>query len=245
MSFLQRRGFVVRLPCTAESNRYATAEAAHQSAFGARLTAILLVIASIPALAAAQPERDAAAKNTARERSSAAKAGLFLAGAGAALATHESGHLVFDYLFDAKPHLKAVDFHGLPFFAIAHRSGLARRKEFLISSAGFSVQHAENEWLLSRRPNLRREPAPIAKGMLTFNVLTSLAYAGAAFARTGPYERDTRGMAEAARLDERTIGVVVLVPALLDAWRYFHPDSKWAAWASRGAKAGMVLLVVR
>ena len=39
------------------------------------------------------------------------------------------------------------------------------------------------------------EHAPFAKGVLAFNVAASAAYAGAAFARTGPYERDTRGMA--------------------------------------------------
>ena len=38
---------------------------------------------------------------------------------------------------------------------------------------------------------------------------------------------------------------MVLVPALLDAYRYFNPDARWAAWASRGAKMGSVLLVLR
>jgi hypothetical protein len=32
---------------------------------------------------------------------------------------------------------------------------------------------------------------------------------------------------------------------VLDAFRYFRPDAKWAAWSSRGVKAGMVLLVIR
>ena len=44
----------------------------------------------------------------------------------------------------------------------------------------------QNEWLLGRRPNLRHERAPFAKGVFTFNVLASAAYSGAAFARTGP-----------------------------------------------------------
>lgn len=107
------------------------------------------------------------------------------------------------------------------------------------------MQHVENEWLLTRRPRLRREKSAFRKGMFTFNVLASVAYAGAAFTRTGPYERDTRGMADASRVDERVIGAIVLAPALLDAWRYFHPGSTWAAWTSRGAKAGMVLLAIR
>ena len=166
---------------------------------------------------------------------------LFLSGGAIGLAAHESGHVVADVAFGVTPGLKKVDFHGLPFFAITHRSGLPRRKEFTISSAGFWVQHAENEWLLSARENR----GPLAKGLFTFNVLTSAAYAGAAFARTGPIERDTRGMAEASRVDERWIGALLLAPAILDGWRYFHPDARWAVWTSRGLKVGMVVMVVR
>jgi len=169
----------------------------------------------------------------------------FVAGAGVALITHEAGHLIFDFLFEAEPRVTGVDFHGIPFFAITHRSDLSPRREYMVSSAGFLVQHVENEWLLGRRPNLRREHAPFVKGAFTFNILASAAYAGAAFAKTGPYERDTRGMASASRVDERVIGAMVLAPALLDAWRYFHPGSKWIAWTSRGSKAGLVLLVIR
>ena len=107
------------------------------------------------------------------------------------------------------------------------------------------MQHAGNEWLLARQPSLRDRRAPLAKGVVAFNVLASVAYAGTAFAKTGPPERDTRGMAAASRIDERWVGALVLAPALLDAWRYCHPDAKWAAWTSRGVKIGMVLIVVR
>ena len=158
---------------------------------------------------------------------------------------HEGGHLVFDLIFDADPGIEKVDFHGIPFFAITHRSDLSPRQELVISSAGFWVQHAGSEWLLTRRPGLRRERAPFAKGVLAFNVLASVAYAGAAFARTGPVERDTRGIASSAEIDERWVGAMVLAPAVLDAWRYFRPEAKWAVWASRAAKVGMVLLVVK
>jgi hypothetical protein len=64
-------------------------------------------------------------------------------------------------------------------------------------------------------------------------------------AKTGPPERDTRGIAASARVDERWVGALVLAPAVLDAWRYYHPDAKWAVWTSRGVKLGMILLVVR
>jgi hypothetical protein len=169
----------------------------------------------------------------------------FLTGAALGLAAHEAGHVIANFAFGEKPGLDKVDFHGIPFFAITHRSGLPLHEEFIISSAGFWVQHAENEWLLTRRPDLRSQQAPMKKGLLAFNVLASVAYAGAAFAKTGPAERDTRGMAASARVDERWIGALVLAPALLDAWRYYHPDTKWATWASRGVKVGMVVMVVR
>lgn len=69
-------------------------------------------------------------------------AGKFLAGAAVGLGAHEGAHLLFDCLFAARPHLKKVDFKGVPFFAIAHRGDLSRRREFVISSAGFWMQHA-------------------------------------------------------------------------------------------------------
>jgi hypothetical protein len=115
----------------------------------------------------------------------------------------------------------------------------------MVSSAGFWVQEATNEWLLTRRPRLRGEHAPLAKGVFAFNVLNSIGYSAVAFAKAGPSERDTRGMAIGSGVDERAIGAIVLAPALIDAYRYFRPESRWAMWASRIAKAGSVLLVMK
>lgn len=195
----------------------------------------------LPAVVFAQTPEDSPQPTESLARS----VGRFLAGGGAAFVAHESGHLAADLLFDADPRLKRVEFHGIPFFAITHRSDVSRHQRFVIASAGFWVQHAGNEIILSRRPGLRHERAPFRKGMVAFNVLASAAYAGAAFARTGPEERDTRGMAVAARIDERWIGAMVLAPAVLDSIRYFDPDAKWAVWTSRAAKVGLVLLVLR
>jgi hypothetical protein len=169
----------------------------------------------------------------------------FLAGGAVGLGAHETGHLLFDGIFDAHPRLKRVSFHGIPFFAITHDSGLAPRKEFVIDSAGFWVQHAGNEIILARHPNLRQTGSPFVKGLFAFNVLTSVGYSTAGFFRTGPVERDTRGMADALRWKEPVIAALLLVPAVLDAVRYYHPEAKWAVWGSRGVKVGMVLLVVR
>jgi hypothetical protein len=169
----------------------------------------------------------------------------FLAGGALGLVMHESGHLLFDAIFDASPTLEGVRFGPFPFFAITHRSDLSPRREFTISSAGFWVQDLSSEWLLTRRPSLRDEHAPVAKGVLAFNVLNSAGYAFVAFARAGPFERDTRGMAQSIGVDERAIGALVLAPAVFDTIRYFKPEARWAIWASRAAKVGSVLLVVK
>jgi hypothetical protein len=169
----------------------------------------------------------------------------FLAGAAAGLVMHESGHLLFDAIFDAKPYLTGVHLGPVPFFAISHRTDLSPRQEFTIASAGFWIQEATDEWLLTRRPSLRDEHAWGMKGLLAFNVLNSVGYSLVAFAKAGPPERDTRGMASSSGIDERVIGAIVLAPALLDSYRYFNRGSGWAAWTSRAVKIGSVLLVLK
>jgi hypothetical protein len=169
----------------------------------------------------------------------------FLAGGALAFVTHEGGHLIFDAAFDAQPRLEGVHFGPVPFFAIVHRPNLSPRREFTVSSAGFWTQEATSEWLLTKHPNLRHEHAAFAKGVLAFDVLTSVGYGIVAFARSGPFERDTRGMANSIRIDEPAIGAMVVAPAVLDAYRYFRPADRWAVWASRAAKVGRVLLVVK
>jgi hypothetical protein len=223
------------------SNAYATEDAVPLRGRWGRLLPCLVVLA-LSAVAtragAQQPPEDSTVNR-------AATAGKFLAGAAIGLVAHEAGHLVFAVSFDANPRLRRVEFHGIPFFAITHREDLSPHREFAISSAGFWVQHATSEWVLTRRPRLRERSAPLTKGILAFNILASVAYSGAAFGRTGPLERDTRGMAVSVRTDERWIGAVVLAPAVLDGWRYFDPDAKWAVWVSRAAKVGGVLLILR
>jgi len=206
------------------------------------LTFLALALSASGA-AAQDPPVPGAGSTTSEHRVTSAL--TFLGGGAVALAAHESGHLLFDGLFGANPGVKKVSFHGVPFFAITHDSGLSPRREFIIDSAGFWVQEATNEILLTRRPNLRGQRAPFVKGVFAFNVLASAAYAGAAFARTGPVERDTRGMADALRWKEPYVGLLILLPAVLDAVRYYHPEARWAAWGSRAAKVGGVVLIAR
>ena len=168
----------------------------------------------------------------------------FFAGAALGLGLHEGGHLVLDEAFGVEPGVKKVSAGFIPFFAITHEPA-SPLEEFTISSAGFWVQEGVNEILLTRRPNLRHEHAPLAKGLVAFNVLTSAMYAGAAFVRSGPAERDTRGMAVSAGIAEPWIGALVLTPAVLDAARYYRPQSRVLRWTSRSAKIAGALLVLK
>lgn len=163
----------------------------------------------------------------------------FAAGAVSGFAIHEASHLTLDLVFDAEPRLKGVHFGPLPFFAVTHRSGLPPRREALISGAGFFSQHVFAEAALSRQTP-GESLSTFEKGGLAFHVAASAAYAGAALARYGPFERDTRGIADATGSDERLIGVLVLAPAVFDTWRFLRPNSKTARWGSRLTKAAFL-----
>jgi len=170
----------------------------------------------------------------------------FVAGAAAGLVVHEGGHILTGAAVGARPGFKRLDYGVIPFFVITHDQ-VSRRREYLISSAGFFAQHAANEWLLGERSTGKARGA-FQKGWLTFNLATSAVYTTAAIGRFGAPERDTRGMALSAGADgmpEPVIGVLVLVPAALDGVRLFTGDPAWARWASRAAKAGLVLIAIR
>jgi hypothetical protein len=211
----------------------------------AALLAVCVVLA--PAVAGAQDGAAEAPAGSASLRSSEASDGAtlaqFLAGGAIGLAAHEAGHVLAGSLLGADPGVKAISYGPLPFFAITHEPVSARR-EYAIAASGFFVQHATSEWLLSTRAYLRYQRAPLAKGVLAFNVLTSTVYAAAAFGGFGPPERDTRAMADALGIDEPWVGAMILAPAALDAWRYANPESKWAPWVSRALKIGAVVAVV-
>jgi hypothetical protein len=209
----------------------------------ARALALGLCLAA-PATLAAQSEPPSKEAPSPSAPTTTRDVVLFLAGGAAGLGLHEGGHLIFATLFDVDPGIKSVHFGPIPFFAITH-TDVSPAREFTIASAGFWMQHASSEWLLTRRRRLRDERAPLAKGVLAFNIAASVAYATAAFGTFGPDERDTRAMADALDVREPWIGGLILAPAALDAWRYLNPDARWAVWMSRAAKLGAVLLVVR
>jgi hypothetical protein len=202
----------------------------------------MLLVLCLPALAAAQGASAFAGAQPSEHP--VVDTEKFFAGAAAALGVHEGAHLLFDAIFDASIDVKRVHLGPVPFFAIAHEPGLPPREEFTISSAGFWTQEATAEWLLTRRPYLRGDAAPFAKGVLAFDLLTSIGYGVVAIARAGPPERDTHGMSLIG-VPEPAIGTLLIVPAVLDAYRYVRPDAKWPKWASRAAKIVTVGVVIK
>jgi len=208
-----------------------------------RSAAVLLAWLGFASAAGAQPPSDAppatATTNARRDVLT------FLAGAGIGLVVHEGGHFVVDEIFDARPHVIPVHFGSIPFLAISPQRPLSPKQLFTVTSAGFWTQELTSELLLTRHRDLHHVHAPFAKGLLAFDVLTSIGYAAVAFAGQGPVERDTRGIAQGLGVSERAVGLVVLSPAALDVYRYFRPDSTWARWASRIAKAGSIVLVIQ
>jgi len=172
------------------------------------------------------------------------RTGLFLSGAAAGLGIHESGHVLFGAALGAHPRVVRLDDGPVPFFAI-HHDDVSRRREFVISSAGFWMQHAGSEWLLSSRPHLKDEHAPFVKGVLAFNIGTSVLYGVSAFGRFGPPERDPRSTAASLGrrgVPEPYMGALGLAPAPLDWYRYEHGDARGPRWASRSVKLAAVLL---
>lgn len=171
---------------------------------------------------------------------------LFVAGGAAGFVAHELGHVITGLAFDAHPRARRLDYGPIPFFSIQHDT-VTRRREFVITSSGFWMQHAGSEWILTAHPNLVNEEAPMLKGVLAFNLAASTVYSAAAFGRFGPPERDTRAMADTLGKDgipEPIVGLLVLAPAALDGYRYLNPESTWAKWASRGTKVVAVVLTL-
>lgn len=206
--------------------------------------AVCLVLSGSQIGAQSSPPVDERVETAQPRDGAKARLAQFLAGGALGLGLHESAHAVTASIVDANPGVKKVSFGPIPFFAITHDE-VSPAREYVISASGFWMQHAVDEWLLTTRPHLRQEHAPLAKGVLAFNILASVAYSTAAFGTFGPYERDTRAMADALDVSEPWVGATILAPAALDAWRYFKPESRWAAWTSRAAKLGAVLIVIR
>jgi hypothetical protein len=185
----------------------------------------------------------------------------FVAGGATGFVLHEGAHAVAAGAFGVHPRLETRG-EPVPFLIVRYDLIRVRdasgeviyldeegnpiphgaQKHFVIASAGINMQNITSEWILTAHPNLREERRPFLKGMLTFNVVTSIGYA-----LVGRKDRDgdIRGMSEALWVRDELIGALIFLPAALDLYRYYRPDAAWAPWASRGAKAYLLGLSFR
>jgi len=169
----------------------------------------------------------------------------FLGGALVGLVLHESGHYLMDVALGTDPYLKRVDGAGIPFFAVSYRKDVTPRQEYAIAAAGFWMQHSMAEAILKKYPRVWEDAPTSVKGAFAFHLVTSLIYAYAALAKSGPPERDTLGMAHGLGINERWMGAAVLIPAALDLYRSFNPNVPWATWTSRGVKISFAFALLK
>jgi hypothetical protein len=171
---------------------------------------------------------------------------------------HETGHLVANWAFGNAPTIRTGLAAGfVPFVFVEPRIDCGstpgvcreangdvfeagRRGKFVIVTAGFEVQHVISEVLLDVSPDLRWQHAPFRKGLLAFNVSTSLFYAIASWTGIEDPRGDLANAARASGLPSGVIAAAIAVPAALDLARYLRPDVRWLPWASRASKGVLI-----
>jgi hypothetical protein len=163
-----------------------------------------------------------------------------LLGAGAGLVLHEAGHVALDYAIDARPILVGVKLGPFPFFAIQPTNLRTDQQRYTVAMAGYIVQDVYSELILHLSPRLRERHRPFLKGMLAMHIGLSVGYAITGFAHVGPPQSDVNTMARSLAVPPWSVGVMLIVPALADTYRYFVPDSRWAPWVSLGGKLSMI-----
>jgi hypothetical protein len=184
------------------------------------------------------------------------QAGRLAAGFATAFLAHEAGHIVANFALGNRPAIESTRIWGfVPFVLIdpqlscsstecmksnGERFGPGRRGKYFIASAGFQVQQLTDEVLLSVTPDLRQREARFRKGMLLFNIGLSAAYALADWIGIEDPHGDLGTMERMSRLNSALMGFAILLPAALDAYRYYFPSqARWSAWVARASKAGM------
>ena len=122
-----------------------------------------------------------------------------LAAARSASGLHESGHVRHGARSSTRtPVSKASSFGSIPFFAITHDT-VSPAREYTISAAGFWMQAASSEWLLTRRPRPARRARAAREGRAR---VSRRGVGGVRLRRVcarRPDERDTLSMAGALR----------------------------------------------
>ncbi|MBL9041578.1 MAG: hypothetical protein JNM83_08255 [Myxococcales bacterium] len=163
-----------------------------------------------------------------------------LSGVVAGFVAHEGGHLILNAATDAKPELRKVTLGPFPFFAIQPTEIRSQQQAYAITMMGFAMQDLYSELILGIDPRLREHHRPFLKGMLGFHVVLSTGYAITGLAGIGPPQSDVNSMARTLQVPSWGIGMMLLVPAACDVYRYFVPDSRWAPWVSLGGKLSLI-----
>jgi hypothetical protein len=188
-----------------------------------------------------------------------AKTAWFAGGFVTAFVLHESGHLITDLSLGVKPHVDPVWFLGfIPFFAIdsgigctgrvcsqnGQPFGAGQRGAAMIFSAGFQMQHIEDELILSLQPDLRNVDGPFRKGMFAFNTATSIGYVIADWIGIEPVTGDIASMNRVTRVPRAITTGGLMSIAAVDLLRFWYPESQALPWASRALKVAFAGAVV-
>ena len=160
----------------------------------------------------------------------------FALGAAAGFVGHELGHVMMDVVFGKSISFVRVDLGPIPFFAIQPCCKLTSRENYVIGSAGFVVGDVSSELILQIAPRLRSRRHAFLKGVLMFDIVLAAGYAVTGLAGIGPPQSDVNTMARGLGVPSWQVGLLLMVPAALDLYRYFVPRSAWAPWTSISGK---------
>ncbi len=202
----------------------------------ARLTRALAALALVGVLGAAAPARADESIAPEADFRHLRDWGWFLLGATSGFVAHELGHVMTDVFYNKKISFVETHLGPIPFFAIQPCCNLTRMQEYVIASAGFWVQDINSELIFHLAPRLRARRLAYLKGVLALDVGLSVGYAITGFLHTGPDQSDINTMARGLNVPPWEVGLVLIVPEIVDVYRYFVPGSKWAPYASMSTK---------
>jgi hypothetical protein len=162
----------------------------------------------------------------------------FALGAATGFVGHELGHLFTDAMLGKRVDFVGVHLGPFPFFAIQPCCNLTRQEEYVIASAGFMVQYVNSELIFWVAPKIRQQRHAFLKGVLALDIGLSMGYAISSFLPKGiaPNQSDVATMARGLDVPQWQVGLMILVPAIVDIYRYCVPSSVWAPWVSAGSK---------
>ncbi|HEY7957217.1 MAG: hypothetical protein ACHQ17_08045 [Polyangia bacterium] len=160
----------------------------------------------------------------------------FVLGALSGFVAHELGHVVTDLAYGKSISFQPTHLGPIPFFAIEPCCNLTHEQEYVVASMGFNVQSLSSELILWLQPHLRSHRRAYLKGILVLDIGLSLGYGITAFAGIGPPQSDVNTMARGLQIPSWPIGLWLVVPAMVDVYRYLVPGSRWAPWLSLQAK---------